>query len=80
MICSTLYSKGGVEEIALIIDGKKKNLTFNTLIDYFGKQRCQIPDKIIDRTLDNIKNAIPQWIQLIEISFLSDEIALIQLI
>ncbi len=42
-------------------------------MNYFGKQRCQIPDKIIDRTIEDIKQAIPQWMQMIEISFSSKE-------
>jgi serine/threonine-protein kinase HipA len=73
LLNTSIVLKGDIEEIALTIDGKKKKLTYNTLVKYFGKQRCQIPDKIIDRTLGNIKSAIPQWFQLIEISFLSAE-------
>jgi len=73
LLNSTIALSGDIEEIALTIDGKKKKLTYNTLINYFGKQRCQIPDKLIDRTIDGIKNAIPIWKSMIEISFLSDE-------
>jgi serine/threonine-protein kinase HipA len=73
LLNTSIVLSGEIEEIALTIDGKKKKLNFNTLVNYFGKQTCQIPDKIIDRTLDNFRNAIPQCMQLIETSFLSDE-------
>lgn len=73
LLNTTIVLKGDIEEIALPIDGRKKNLTLNNLVNYFGKQRCQIPDKIIDRTIEDIKQAIPQWMQMIEISFLSKE-------
>jgi serine/threonine-protein kinase HipA len=73
LLNTTIVLKGDIEEIALPIGGKKKNLTFNNLVNYFGKQQCQLPDKIVDRTIEGIKNAIPDWMQMIEISFLSNE-------
>jgi serine/threonine-protein kinase HipA len=73
LLNTSIVLKGDIEEIALSIDGKKKNLNYNTLVKYFGKQRCQLPDKVIDKTLEEFKNAIPQWMQMIEISFLSKE-------
>jgi len=73
LLNTTIILKGDIEEIALPIDGKKKNLNYNTLVNYFGKQWCQLPGKIIDRTIEDIKNALPKWMQMIEISFLSDE-------
>jgi serine/threonine-protein kinase HipA len=73
LLNSTIILKGDVEEIALPIKGKKKKLNLNVLINYFGMQHCQLPDKIIDETLDTIKKAIPKWKELINISFLSQE-------
>ncbi len=42
LLNTTIVLKGDIEEIALPIDGRKKNLTLNNLVNYFGKQRCQI--------------------------------------
>jgi serine/threonine-protein kinase HipA len=61
------------DEIALPIKGKKKNLTRNMLINYFGQEKCELTDKVIDKVLDSITNAIPKWREELSISFLSEE-------
>ncbi len=61
------------DEIALPLNGKKKNLTRNMLIDYFGKEKCELTDKIIYKVLDSISSAIPKWKEDIGCSFLSDD-------
>jgi serine/threonine-protein kinase HipA len=73
LLNSTIVLKGDVEEIALSISGKKKNLNRDLLIHYFGKERCGLTDKIVEKTVDEIRKAIPSWFDLINISFLSDE-------
>jgi serine/threonine-protein kinase HipA len=52
---------------------KKKNLRKGLLINYFGKERCELNDTIISRVLETISKAIPEWTELIKISFLSTE-------
>jgi len=61
------------DEIALPLGGKKKNLSKNLLIDYFGKERCELTDKVIAKVLDSIITAVPRWREEIEHSFLSEE-------
>jgi serine/threonine-protein kinase HipA len=61
------------EEIALPVRGKKKKLTKNLLIDYFGKERCELTDKTIDKVLEAISSSVPEWNKLIDSSFLSSE-------
>jgi serine/threonine-protein kinase HipA len=61
------------EEIALPIKGKKKHLTRNILIDYFGKERCELTNKVVDNVLESIASSIPEWMDMIIISFLSDD-------
>ena len=61
------------DEIALPLRGNKKNLTKSLLIKYFGKEQCDLTDKVVDKVLNSISNAIPKWIEEIEISFLSRE-------
>lgn len=65
--------KGDIEEIALSLKGKRNQLTLKTLINYFGNERCSLNNIIIEKTLDSIKSAMPVWNNLIDISFLSDE-------
>lgn len=73
LLNSTIVLKGDSEEIALTLKGKKSNLNRNILINYFGKDRCGLTDKVVERTFDSIQKAILSWFDLIEISFLSEE-------
>ena len=73
LLNSTIVLKGDTEEIALSLKGKKSKLNRNILIDYFGRERCNLTDKIIERLLEKIQKEIPAWFNLIDISFLSGE-------
>jgi len=73
LLNTSIILKGDIDEIALSMHGKKKKLNRDILINYFGKERCSINDKIIEKTLNTINEAIPSWIQWIENSFLSQE-------
>jgi serine/threonine-protein kinase HipA len=73
LVNSTIVLKGQVDEIALPLTGKKKHLTRNILVNYFGIERCELTEKSIKKVLETITLAIPKWKSLIEISFLSKE-------
>ena len=73
LLNTSIVLSGDPEEIALPVKGKKKDLTRNILINYFGKERCCLTDKIIEKTLFSINSALPSWFGLIDISFLSTE-------
>ena len=73
LLNTTIEIKNPDEEIALPLRGNKKNLTQNMLIKYFGKEKCEITDKVIDRVLETIISAVPQWRDLIDISFMSPD-------
>jgi len=64
------YSKPD-DEIALPLKGKKKHMTQNILITYFGIERCGLTIKSVEKVLDSISSAIPAWKTLIDSSFLS---------
>lgn len=40
---------------------------------YYAKERLQLKEKIITTILEQMHNTIPKWKELLEISFLSDE-------
>lgn len=61
------------EEIALTLKGKKKHLTRDILVNYFGIERCGLTEKSVEKVLETISIAIPRWKTLIDISFLSKE-------
>ena len=68
---SSIVLKGDIEEIALSIKGKKNNLTRKILVDYFGKERCGLTDKVVEKIMISINTALPFWFELIGMSFLS---------
>jgi serine/threonine-protein kinase HipA len=73
LLNTTIELKSASEEIALTLKGKKKNLTKQMLIKYFGGASCEINDKVITNTVETIFDAKPNWIDEIYNSFLSDE-------
>ncbi len=73
LLNTSIELKDPSEEIALPLKGKKKNLTRSLLIDYFGKERCELNDKVITGVLDDIFKAGADWMHEITNSFLSLE-------
>jgi serine/threonine-protein kinase HipA len=73
LVNSTIEYKKQEEEIALPVMGKKKKLTQNILINYFGKQRCELTAKSIENVIESISSSIQEWNKLIDLSFLSSD-------
>lgn len=73
LLNTSIVLKGDLEEIALTLKGKKKNLTRRLLVNYFGKEQCNMNEKMIEKTLSGIQTALPSWFDLIDICFLSEE-------
>ncbi|NOX47481.1 MAG: HipA domain-containing protein [Chlorobi bacterium] len=69
---STILIKGDAEETALKIKGKNKNLTRQILIDYLGKERMKLPDRLIESTLTDFSNLKRPFAKFIDSSFLDD--------
>ena len=73
LLNSSIAIKNPDEEIALPLKGKKSNLKSTDFIDYYAIERLQLNEKTITIILEQMKKAIPLWKELLEISFLSDE-------
>lgn len=73
LLNSTIVLKGDIEEIALPVAGKKKKLTRKVLVDYFGKERCGLPDKVVDSNIQALGHAKETWFALLASCFLSSE-------
>jgi serine/threonine-protein kinase HipA len=69
---SSIAIKNPQEEMALALKGKKSNFKAGDFIDYFGKERLELSNKVIDQTLKKMFDSVEKWNGLIEISFLSD--------
>lgn len=72
-INTTIAVKNPVEELALPLGGKKRNLTRKIFIDYFAIDRLSITKKELDRIMKEIHDAIRGWSDLINRSFLTDK-------
>jgi serine/threonine-protein kinase HipA len=70
---SSIAIKNPEEEIALTLNGKKSNLKASDFVDYYAKERLQLNEKTVVTILEQMYNVIPKWKELLEISFLSDE-------
>ncbi|MBJ7881007.1 HipA domain-containing protein [Gelidibacter salicanalis] len=70
---TTIAIKNPEEEIALSLKGKKSNLKASDFIDYYAKERLLLNEKTIATALQQLKKATPKWKELLEISFLSDD-------
>lgn len=71
LLNTTIALEGAPEEIALTLKGKKKNLTRQILVDYFGGERCGINGKVITRAVEILVGAKQGWMEEIDNSFLS---------
>ena len=60
------------EELALPLNGEKNRLSRNDLVACFGKERLQLPARLIDKTLEELHETRGAWERLIADSFLSD--------
>lgn len=61
------------EEQALPLNARKNKLKRQDFLDYFGKKRLELPDRIIEKMLNDFARVRSEWEVLVGISFLSDE-------
>ena len=75
LLNSTIVLRGGqIEEFALPLAGKKHKLNHALLVDYYGKKRLKLSDKTIFKVLTDLQSAIPEWLNLLTVSFLPDDL------
>ncbi len=73
LLNTSLVLEEAIEETALPLKGKMKNLTRNLWIDYFCKERLGLTDMIVDDLLARLEAAVPRWRTLLSRCFLSTE-------
>ena len=71
LVNTTIAIGNASEEIALPIDGRKRNLSRSLIVEYFGHQRLGLRPRVIDDVLTEITRAIREWGTIINVSFLS---------
>ncbi|MBP6985329.1 MAG: HipA domain-containing protein [Alphaproteobacteria bacterium] len=74
LLNTTLAMGAGVrEEIALTLNGKKRKLKAEDFIDVYGQERLELSPQTIARILQSFQTNHPEWMQLIDKSFLNSE-------
>ena len=61
------------EELALPLNGKKNRLKRLDLVDYFGGDRLQLTNRVIDKVMLELKQVRTTWEKLLAVSFLSEQ-------
>ncbi len=74
LINTTIAVINAEEESALPVGGKKKNLNHNTFFKYYGNERLGLNEKILEIIKTNFGKIISSYYNLIEISFLPDDL------
>lgn len=75
LLNSTIVLRGPhIEEFTLPLAGKKRKLNRALLVNYYGKERLKLSDKTISKILTDLKSAIPEWLHLLNICFLSEDL------
>ena len=69
---STLVLENASEESALPLRGRKRKLTREDWLDYFCRERLDLPEPILQGILTDLRDAQPAWKALIRRSFLSE--------
>jgi len=73
LLNSTIVLRGAnIEELALPLAGKKRKLNRELLVNYYGKEHLRLSDKTIRQILNELQTAIPEWLHLLDVCFLSD--------
>jgi serine/threonine-protein kinase HipA len=73
LLNTTIVVPKSQKEIALPLAGKKRNLSAKILINYFATEVLKLNATIISQVLNKIIGVQSKWEELIEVSFLSNE-------
>jgi len=74
LINSTIIIGSDAEESALSIKGKKSNLTKKVMLEYLPLERMGLNNVVVNNVISQIKSKIVVWKELINTSYLSDDL------
>jgi len=72
LVNTSLALGKSADELALPLAGKKNRLNRADFFEYFGKNRCGLPEKVLDAEYQNLLKHKVQFINLIRYSFLNE--------
>jgi serine/threonine-protein kinase HipA len=73
-LSTTIAMKNPREELALPLQGKKSRLTRHDLMEYFARERLRLNERVLRDVVSRFMAAIPLWRDLLDRSFLSEEL------
>jgi len=73
LINTTIASRNPKEELALPLNGKKRNFSAADFFEYYTIERLSISTRTLQRIRNDFKLSFEKWQNLITISFLSDK-------
>lgn len=73
LLNSTIALKNAKEEMALPLRGRKNNLTKRDFFKYFAVEQLELNQNVIDGIIQEFRQAIPEWRQMIGFSYLSQQ-------
>ena len=73
LVNTTIALSNPAEELALPLNGKKRQLKRQDFFDYFGRERLQLADKALENVVNGFGASFAAWELLIDHSFLSAE-------
>ena len=73
LLNTTIVLANPAEEMALPLQGKKSNFSYDMFFDYFGVERLGLNGKVLGNIEEELRQSFPEWRRLVAISFLSDE-------
>lgn len=73
LLNSTIAQKNAKEQLALPLKGKKNNLTKNDFLKYFAVEKLGLNQNVIDEVVQEFHQILPEWRELISLSFLSQQ-------
>jgi serine/threonine-protein kinase HipA len=74
LVNTTIVLANPQEEMALPLAGKKSNIKRDTLLEYFARDRLELTQRAIDSVLGDVRTARPQWADLLDRSFLREDL------
>lgn len=71
LLNTTIAIPNPIEELALPLNAKKNKLTQADFVDYFGRERLGLNDRILSKALSHLESVSDAWSGVIRQSFLS---------
>jgi len=72
-LINTTVALGGIPvEMALLLHGKKRNLTRGDLVEYFGTERLGLTERTITMVFSDLRRMVREYERLVGMSFLSE--------